>query len=374
MVGGKGRPLRTCSWLPSEPTGGIRGEPPVHPEQLRWFSRMSIPESNTSKETLPLTVPLVAVIGPTAVGKTGLVLELAERLGGEVVSVDSLQVYRHMDIGTAKPTPEERHRVRHHLIDLVNPDEEYHVGHFIPDAEKACREIGERGRVPLLTGGTGLYLKGFQEGLFAMASDIERTGENAADIEKIRTDLNRALREEGREVLHQRLAEIDPVSAARIHPNDTSRLLRALEVFALTGHPWSAQLALQQSNPSHGQARKSILKIGLMGEREWLYERINRRAAQMLRDGLMEEIETLLAKGFGRELKPMQAIGYRHGVEFLAGTRDRTETLTMLAQDTRHYAKRQLTWFRRDPEITWFRPEQLGEIVTLIERYLENFR
>lgn len=319
------------------------------------------------------SLPLVAIIGPTAVGKTGLVLELAERLNAEVISVDSMQVYRHLDIGTAKPTAEERRRVKHHLLDLVNPDDEYHVGRFVVDAEQACREIAERGRVPILTGGTGLYLKGFQEGLFVMEADSTKGTEPDPEIERIRVELKMALLEHGREVLHGRLAEIDPISAARIHPNDTSRLLRALEVYELTGQPWSAQLARHENNQSPKKPNKNILKIGLMGEREWLYERINQRAAQMLQDGLIEEIEGLLAMGFGSALKPMQAIGYRHGLEFLAGVRDQPETLRMLAQDTRHYAKRQLTWFRRDPEISWFRPEQLGEIRALIERYLGNF-
>lgn len=332
-----------------------------------------MPESLKLDNSLRDSIPLVAVIGPTAVGKTGLVLELAERLSGEVVSVDSMQVYRHLNIGTAKPSQEERGQVKHHLLDLVNPDEEYHVGRFVLDAEKACREIAGRGKVPLLSGGTGLYLKGFQEGLFSMDTDNLKGKEPDPEVEKIRANLKKALLEQGRAVLHARLAEVDQASAARIHPNDTSRLLRALEVYDLTGRPWSAQLTRQQSQQPT-EPRKNILKIGLMGERSWLYERINLRAAQMLRDGLIEEIESLLAMGFGRELKPMQAIGYRHGLEFLAGVRDQRATLEILARDTRHYAKRQLTWFGRDPEIAWFRPEQQGEIADLIERYLENFR
>lgn len=317
--------------------------------------------------------PLIALIGPTAVGKTGVVLALAERLGAEAVNLDSMQVYRHMDIGTAKPTAEERRLVRHYLLDLVNPDEDYNVNRFIDDAEKVCLEIGGRGKVPLLTGGTGLYLKGFQEGLFGMDTGSQAEQEANPDGEKVRADLKRALIEQGRAALHERLAEIDPVSAARIHPNDTSRLLRALEVYVLTGRPWSELLARQQDQSDRLESRKNILKIGLAGERPWLYERINRRAAQMLASGFIEEVENLLSMGFSRELKPMQAIGYRHVVEFLDGCRDQTETLELLARDTRRYAKRQLTWFRRDPEIIWFRPEQLTEITTLVESYLADF-
>lgn len=314
--------------------------------------------------------PLVAIVGPTAVGKTGLVLDLAERLGAEVVNLDSMQVYRHMDIGTAKPTLAERREIRHHLLDLVRPDEEYNVARYVVDAEQCCAEIASRGRVPILTGGTGLYLKGFQEGLFVMAGDETPTVAEEPATATIRQTLQEDLREQGREALHARLAVVDPQSAARIHPNDTSRLLRALEVYERTGRPWSELLSRQKDSPSPAGERKTILKIGLMAERHWLYERINRRAGEMLRGGLINEVETLLGMGFGRELKPMQALGYRHVLEFIAGHWSQSRTLELLARDTRHYAKRQLTWFRRDAEITWFSPEQRGEITAHIERYL----
>lgn len=327
---------------------------------------------NQNKDLLD-NIPLIALIGPTAVGKTGVVLELAEQLGAEAVNLDSMQVYRHMDIGTAKPNTEERRRVKHHLLDLVDPDEDYNVNLFISDAEKVCLEIGARGKVPLLTGGAGLYLKGFQEGIFAMDGTYLAKDETNPKSEEVRASLQMALLEKGRAALHEKLTEIDLVSAVRIHPNDTSRLLRALEVYTLTGHPWSELLARQQDNSGSPGPRKKILKIGLTGDRQWLYERINSRAAQMLAGGLIEEVENLLAMGFAKELKPMQAIGYRHVVELLDGKRDRRKTLELLARDTRHYAKRQLTWFRRDPEIIWFRPEQLTEIASLVENHLADF-
>ncbi len=326
------------------------------------------------KKNLLDNTPLIALIGPTAVGKTGVILALAERLGAEAVNLDSMQVYRHMDIGTAKPNEEERRLVRHHLLDQVNPDEEYNVNRFIGDAEEVCLEIGGRGKVPILTGGTGLYLKGFQEGLFAMGTGSPEENEANPEGEKVRADLKRALVEQGRGALHERLAVIDPVSAARIHPNDTSRLLRALEVYALTGRPWSELLARQKTKADFPKARKNILKIGLTGDRQWLYDRINLRAVQMLAGGFIEEVENLLAMGFGRDLKPMQAIGYRHVLEFLDGSRNQRETQELLARDTRRYAKRQLTWFRRDQEIVWFGPEQLNEITALIESYLGDGR
>lgn len=315
--------------------------------------------------------PLIALIGPTAVGKTALVLELAARLDAEVVSVDSMQVYRHMDIGTAKPTAAERGAIRHHLLDLVAPDEEYNVGRFIADAERACREIASRRRLPLLSGGTGLYLKGFQEGLFGADAT---TAAEAPAVAEIRNRLKLALAEQGRAALHARLGRIDPPTAARIHPNDTSRLLRALEVYELTGCPWSELLTRQQNDKNRASGRKKILKIGLSGERDWLYERINRRAGQMLESGLIAEVRHLLELGFGRELKPMQAIGYRHVLDHLEQQRSLAETMAELAKDTRHYAKRQLTWFQRDPEIRWFRPDQAPDILRLIAGYLEEFR
>lgn len=327
---------------------------------------------NLNKDLLDNT-PLIALIGPTAVGKTGVVLQLAEQLSAEAVNLDSMQVYRHMDIGTAKPNAEERRRVRHHLLDLVNPDEDYNVNLYINDAEKVCLEIGTRGKIPLLTGGTGLYLKGFQDGLFTMADGDLSKEETNPRSEEVRDGLQKTLLEQGRAVLHEKLTGVDPISAVRIHPNDTSRLLRALEVYELTGRPWSELLARQQVRADQPEPRKKILKIGLTGDREWLYERINLRAAQMLAGGFVEEVENLLAMGFARDLKPMQAIGYRHVVDFLDGRRDRKETLELIARDTRRYAKRQLTWFRRDPEIVWFGPAQLAEITSLVEDYLVNF-
>ncbi|NTW88442.1 MAG: tRNA (adenosine(37)-N6)-dimethylallyltransferase MiaA [Desulfobulbaceae bacterium] len=315
---------------------------------------------------------LVALIGPTAVGKTRLVLELAEQLGAEVVNIDSMQVYKYMDVGTAKPNAEERRLVNHHLIDLVMPDEDYNVGRFIVDASKACEVINGRNKLPLLTGGTGLYLKGFQDGLCTMQSGCLEKAPGDHAVERIRDRLAGDLLEQGRAVLHNKLAGIDPESAARIHPNDIGRLLRALEVHEHTGLTWSEHLRRQKNDLQLGASRRKILKIGLTGDRKWLYERINLRAAQMLRGGLIEEVEMLRGMGFGQQLKSMQALGYRHVSEFLDGQRDLCATQELMAQDTRHYAKRQLTWFRRDPEITWFEPEQTSRIINFVSEYMDN--
>jgi tRNA dimethylallyltransferase len=318
-------------------------------------------------------IPLIALIGPTAVGKTALVLELAEELGAEVVSVDSMQVYRRLDIGTAKPTPAEQARVRHHLLDLVEPDQEYNLSRFIEDAERACLEIAARGRLPLLSGGTGLYLRGFQDGIFA-ADDIDLlSGEDSGTNDNgIRARLKNELAEQGRAILYARLREIDPQAAERIHPHDSSRILRGLEIFMATGKTWTELLARQQAARSQDATRREILKIGLTDRREALYERINRRAAAMLSGGLIEEVEALLVRGYSPELKPLQAIGYRQVIDYLAGRRGYAETLNLLARDTRRYAKRQLTWFGRDPEIHWFRPAEGETIRREIRSYLER--
>jgi tRNA dimethylallyltransferase len=312
---------------------------------------------------------IVAIVGPTAVGKTKLVLQLANHLAGEIVNVDSMQIYRYMDIGTAKPSSEEQRTVRHHLIDIVNPDEEYNVSRFINDAEQVCSDIISRGKLPILTGGTGLYLKGFQEGVFDIAGDGAVTGDEAAL--PLRAKLENELAERGRAHLFERLQKCDSVSAARIHPNDTYRLLRALQVFEQTGVPWSVHLARQQQAVSDNSHR-SILKIGLTCDREQLYERINKRTRKMFESGLLDEVRNLLDMGYGPDLKAMQSIGYRHAVKFLAGEWDRDEALRIMARDTRRYAKRQFTWFKKDQQISWFAPSQVAEISSLINTYLEE--
>jgi tRNA dimethylallyltransferase len=301
----------------------------------------------------------VALIGPTGIGKTEMSLEVAERFTGEIVSIDSMQVYRFMDVGTAKASLDERVRVVHHLLDVVFPDQEYNVARFLADASRATTAIQGRGHLPLLVGGTGLYLKGLLKGLFEI-------GENR----ELRRQLKKRVEEEGLQPLHEELQRCDPHSAARIHPHDSYRIVRALEVYQVTGIPWSAHIA------AHDQAGSgmNVLKIGLQCDREELYRRLDRRVEVMIEQGLLREVENLLALGYGANLKPMQAIGYRHMGNFLAGVWSWEESLGLLARDTRRYAKRQLTWFRRDPEIFWFYPEQKEEIFAIINRFLDQSR
>lgn len=306
----------------------------------------------------------VAIIGPTAVGKTKLVLQIAEQLAAEIVNIDSMQIYRNMNIGTAKPSPEELQSVRHHLIDIVNPDEEYNVARFINDAEQICSEIVSRNKLPLLTGGTGLYLKGFQEGVFDVTGDLSL----------LKNSLEAELAEKGRAHLFEKLRLCDPDSAARIHPNDTYRLLRALQIYQKTGIPWSLHLARQQQALAlnGGSRHRSILKIGLTCDRQQLYERINKRTEKMFDAGLLAEVQKLLDMGYGPELKPMQSIGYRHSLKYLAGEWGREEAIEIMARDTRRYAKRQYTWFKKDQQINWVSPRETSEVTRMIRAYLDE--
>jgi tRNA dimethylallyltransferase len=301
------------------------------------------------------TITAVALIGPTGIGKTELSLEVAERFGGEIVSVDSMQVYRFMDVGTAKASLAERARVVHHLLDIAFPDQDYNAARFVADASRAMRDIRDRGHLCLLVGGTGLYLKGLLRGFFEIRENHE-----------LRRQLSQRMQKEGLQALHEELVRCDPQSAARIHPHDSYRVVRALEIFQTTGIPWSEHLAAQeQQTPG-----LKVLKLGLNCPREDLYSRLDRRVELMAGQGLLKEVRNLLALGYGDHLKSMQSIGYRHMLNYLAGVWSWEESLHLLARDTRRYAKRQLTWFSRDSEIKWFQPGQKEEIFATIAQYL----
>ena len=307
----------------------------------------------------PNTPPAVAIVGPTASGKTSLSLDLAERLAGEIVSVDSMQVYRYMDIGTAKPTAEERARAPHHLIDIVDPDEPYHAGRFVTDANRVMAAIRQRGRVPILVGGTGLYLARLQQGLFSLPPIPN----------EVRAEVLARCQRLGSPALHQELAARDPESAARIHPNDRQRVCRALEIVLATGVPWSEHLRRQ---PPGGLLGANACVIGLHWPREELYARIDRRVDIMLAAGFQQEVERLMAMGYGPWLKPMQAIGYRHMARFLAGELDAEALRREMARDTRRYAKRQLTWFRKVEGLSWFDARRPKAVVEAVLRFVEK--
>ncbi len=283
---------------------------------------------------------LVAIVGPTAAGKTDCALAVAEQLNAEIVSADSMQIYRGMDIGTAKPSAEQRARVPHHMIDIVNPDEPYNVAEYARDAHAAIAEILARGKLPLLVGGSGLYVR-------AVTCDMDLPV--APPNPKLRAELAELAQREGREAVHARLAAVDPASAQRIHPNDLKRVIRAIEVFHETGRPLSQQY---RSKPPPS-SRYDVLLFGLTCARSALYERIERRIDNMLARGLVDEVRGLLQRGYDPQLQSMQAIGYKEIAAYLLGEIPFAEAERLLRRNTRRFAKRQLTWFRADDRISW---------------------
>jgi tRNA dimethylallyltransferase len=285
---------------------------------------------------VPPREPLVVLIlGPTGSGKTALSVALAERCGGEIVSCDSVAVYCGMDLGTAKPTADERARVRHHLIDIAQPSEAFTAGDYSRMARTALREIAARGRVPIVTGGTGLYLRALTEGLFA----------GPARDEDLRERLRRSAEKRGSAWLHRVLARLDAVSAVRIHANDEPKLIRAIEVCVAGRRPMSEALT---RDPLTGFR---LLRIGLNPPRTALYERLNRRCAEMFAAGLVEETRGLLAR-YG-PVKALDSLGYRQARAVLSGELTEAAAVAAAQQGHRNYAKRQMTWFRREPEVRW---------------------
>jgi tRNA dimethylallyltransferase len=299
---------------------------------------------------------ILVLSGPTASGKTANAIALARLFPLEIVNADSMQVYRGMDIGTAKPTPAERAEVPHHLIDVADPDEEYSAGRFVAGAGEAIRGIRKRGRFPLVSGGTGMYIRALLRGLDPLPSDPS-----------VRARLSRRWEEEGGAVLHGELARIDPGSAARIPSADRGRLVRALEVAELTGEPASAQ----KTSWSGGGRRFRVLFLVLAVDRAELYRRIDLRVDSMFRAGLVEEVERLLAQGYGPELRCMKALGYRHVVSHLREGVSRERAVARMKQDTRRYAKRQITWLSGEPEtISLADPDPLPAAAEEVRKFL----
>jgi tRNA dimethylallyltransferase len=284
-------------------------------------------------------IPLVVVTGPTASGKTALAVQIARRFPCEVISADSRQVYRYMDIGTAKATAEEQREVRHHLIDVVDPDEKFSVADFSEQAHARIKEIHQRGHLPLVVGGTGLYIRALTEGL------LDLPGEDEA----LRQQLLAKEQQMGVGTLHRQLTQCDPELAQRLHPNDQTRIVRALEVFRLTGTP----LSRWQTEHGFREQPYRVLKFAMAMDRALLYERINQRSVLMMDQGLLVETQQLLDRGYDPQLKSMRTIGYHQAVRYLQQELTREEAIADLQQETRRYAKRQLTWFRNDKSIIW---------------------
>ncbi|SCX78855.1 tRNA dimethylallyltransferase [Desulfoluna spongiiphila] len=299
---------------------------------------------------------IVVICGPTGVGKTSAAIEVCRRFKGEVVGADSMQVYRQMDIGTAKPTDEEQRLATHHMIDVVDPDEPYDAARFASQADAVIESLGHRGVLPVVAGGTGLYVKALVHGLSeAIPSDpviTERLTAEALD--------------HGPAPLYKRLVLVDPAYAEKISENDALRIVRALSVFEATGKPFSAHHA------EHGftESRYEALMVCLFADREVLYDRINRRVDLMVEQGLLAEVKDLLARGYHRGLKSMGSIGYRHMVEHLEDGVPWEETVRLLKRDTRRFAKRQLTWFRADPDMIWLDPGDTEGLFSAVESFI----
>jgi tRNA dimethylallyltransferase len=315
---------------------------------------------NLKHNPAPMAPKIVVILGPTAVGKSELALALAAALDCEIVNADSQQVYRYLDIGTAKPSKADRERVTHHLIDIVDPDEEFNAALFRTLAVRNITDIHRRKRRALICGGTGLYLKALTHGLF------HGPGQDA----QIRRELDRQIERAGLAPAYERLAQIDPTVKSTIHPNDRQRTIRALEVYQLTGRP----LSQWQKEHSFKEQPFEVLKIGLNRERGELYDRIDRRSERMVEEGLLEEVRDLVAKGYSLELKPLRSVGYRQMGQVAQGHQELLTGIEEMKQETRHLAKRQLTWFRADKEIFWFHPDQQSEIEKAITSFLSNSR
>jgi tRNA dimethylallyltransferase len=304
---------------------------------------------------------VLCVAGPTASGKSALGMTLAENFSGEIVCMDSMQIYRRLDIGTAKPTPDERAKIPHHLVDILEPWERYTAAQYAQDAKRAIAEIIGRGKVPVLVGGTGFYLQTLTQGLHlgGVQSDHalrDRLKEAAQD-------------EEGKIRLHDRLMAVDPETAARLHPNDISRVSRALEVYELTGVPMSGQEQRPFENPF------DFCILGTTMERSLLYRRIDARVDRMMAEGLLDEVKSMLDEGIPPESQAMQGIGYKELVPVLTENRPLAGAVSDVKLNSRHYAKRQMTWFRRDGQIRWLDTAQEtahSEALRIAQTFLEG--
>jgi tRNA dimethylallyltransferase len=300
---------------------------------------------------------IVVIAGPTASGKTAVGMQLAERLSGEIVSADSVQIYRFMDIGSAKPTVEERKQVAHHMIDIRDPDQEFSAGDYVREAREAIDGILQKGRVPIVVGGTGLYIRLLLGGV--------------ADLPPAQSVLRRRMMEAetaSAGSLFDRLMQIDPVAARRTSPANVPRIIRALEVFELTGKTLSQ---VQEEHSFLDRPYRHVF-ICLSVNRPLLYERIDKRVDSMIESGLMEEVDSLRERGYSPSLNSMQSLGYRHINMSLSGQIEMQEAIRLMKRDTRHYAKRQLTWFRSEPEVLWFDPEEIAGIGLMVTNFIER--
>lgn len=291
---------------------------------------------------------LVVIVGPTAVGKTEIAIEVAKKIDAEIISADSMQIYRYMDIGTAKPSIAEQQGIVHHMIDIIYPDEEFSAADFQVKAKECIDDIYKRKKIPLLTGGTGFYIN---------SVCYNYTFSQAKRDDSFRRHLEKQARQYGNEYLHKKLQKLDPVAAEKIHPNNLRRVIRAIEVCVKTGKPFSyyEEKTKKQKSPY------DLLMYGLTRPRDELYQRIDERVIKMIDMGLVEEVQNLLNMGYSPNLNSMRGLGYRQIVDYLYGRTTLKEAIHLIARDTRHYAKRQYTWFLRDKNIVWLDVSREGK-------------
>jgi len=303
-----------------------------------------------------LKVPLIALIGPTAVGKTEISLQLAQKLPCEIVSCDSMQIYKGMDIGTGKPSTQEREQVPHHMLDLIPPSEPFSAAEFARRADNCLKGITSRKKIPLLVGGSGLYFDALVYGLSEMPS---------ADS-KVRTKLKELAQDKGNLYLYQNLEKVDPDYASKIHVNDLKRIIRALEVYELTGQPFSQ---MQKTNKQKDKGYETLL-VGLDRERSKLYERIEQRVEKMFAQGLVEEVRGLRERGYDLGLPAFQALGYKETIGYLQGDLTLEKCIAQIKKNTKNFAKRQLTYFRKNKDIHWFKlDEEKDSLFTCINNF-----
>lgn len=311
-------------------------------------------------------IKVVLIVGPTASGKSALAIELAEKFNGEIVSADSMQVYRYMDIGTAKPAKEQRKKIPHHMIDAADPDEDYTAARYSDEASRAIREIHERGKNVFVAGGTGLYIKALTKGLFKGPGSDMRIRREFAVL---------GSGSEGAKYLYEKLQEVDPDAALRIHPNNMARIMRALEVYSLTGKP----ISVFQKEHNFSEEPYEAMKIGLAVDRKSLYKGIEDRVDNMIKAGLLEEVRRLLAMGYSPGLKAMCGLGYKEIVGCIQNKYSLEGAVVEIKKNTRRYAKRQMTWFRKEADIRWFAPDEKAcpvvslngkDIIALVKEFL----
>ncbi|MBS6706593.1 MAG: tRNA (adenosine(37)-N6)-dimethylallyltransferase MiaA [Lachnospiraceae bacterium] len=303
--------------------------------------------------------PLIVLTGPTAAGKTELSIALAKKLNGAIISADSMQVYKYMNIGSAKIRPEEMQGVRHYLVDVLDPREEFHVARFQQMAKEAMDEIYRNGQLPIVVGGTGFYIQ-------ALLKDID-FDESSGEL-PCRKELEETARREGGAVLYERLKQVDPESAEAIHPNNVKRVIRALEFYQETGQP----ISLHNKEQKEKQPPYTYAYFVLNDDRARLYERIDRRVDRMVEQGLVEEVRCLKEHGYDRSLVSMQGLGYKELFPYLDGTCSLEEAVEIIKRDTRHFAKRQITWFKREPDVIWLNQQEFGyDKEKILKRMLE---